>query len=148
VDALVALPSGAVLALSEREANALLAAAAASVSSGAPALPPLLHHAYARDAAGAALLAPHAPLPHAAAAWLQLLNGEVFFGLGDDGNERTRAVAALLCSRAARAAALLLPPLRGAGHLVARSPLEELCEAGARSDDEEEDDALQSIMQE
>jgi hypothetical protein len=153
VDALVALPGGAVLALSEREANALLAAA--SCGDGAPpALPALLHHAYARDAAGAALLTPHAPLPHAAAARLQLLNGEVHFGGADD-EERTRAVAALLCSRAARAAALLLPPMRGAGHLLARSALEELCEAGARSDDEEaeeeaeqEADAAHADMQE
>ena len=127
VDALLRLPDGGVLLLSDREAETLLADHWMAGGRGAGP-PPLLHHTYARDARGASLIAPGgggaAALPDAHAAALQLLNGETTLG----GEERVAAATAMLGSAQARGAALRLPVLRGNAHLLARSDLEACCE--------------------
>ena len=129
VDAMLRLPDGGVLLLSDREAETLLEAHwAAGKAAGRP---PLLHHSYARDARDAALMAPDndddddAALPDELAAALQLFNGETTLG----GEARVAAAVAMLPNAEARGAALRLPVLRGNAHLLARSHLEACCEA-------------------
>ena len=139
VDAFVSFADGAVLLLSDREADALLQAAWCSLPRRSATAPPLLMHlCYARSEPppqwltvqafpGGATLnmkGAHQMSPDVLAR-LQLFNGEAMFGSA----ERVAAVAALLPSAASRDAALLLPSLRQLGHLVARSQLEGVCQA-------------------
>ena len=149
VDAFVLLPSGSALLLSEREADALLDAAAidkaasAAGSSAAPSVPSVLHLRYTSEedmtAAGGgqarvelrgrtptragALLA---GLQCGAVVSMQLFNGETMFGY----KRRKDAAAGLLPTAEARSAALGLATLRGNRHLLARSQLEEICDVG------------------
>jgi hypothetical protein len=126
VDAMLRLPDGGVLLLSDREAETLLEAHwAAGKAAGCP---PLLHYSYACNARDASLMAPDdddAALSDEQAAALQLFNGETTL----DGEDRVAAATAMLRSAEARGAALHLPVLRGNAHLLARSHLEACCEA-------------------
>ena len=126
VDAMLRLPDGGVLLLSDREAETLLEAHwAAGKAAGCP---PLLHYSYACNARDASLMAPDdddAALSDEQAAALQLFNGETTLG----GEDRVAAATAMLRSAEARGAALHLPVLRGNAHLLARSHLEACCEA-------------------
>jgi hypothetical protein len=135
-----------VLLLSDREADAVVEAAwtaPRAAAAGSPPPPLLLHHAHARAEPAPAWLTLQArpggahcrggaaAVDDDALARLQLYNGEKMLG----GDARGRALEALLPTSAARDAALLLPPMRGLGHLVSRSQLEDICLKAAAGDE-------------
>lgn len=150
VNALCVLPDGNVLILTDREAEALLESGSWAAGKGGPSGGPyifgrakLLHLSYAQEespqaAQSLAVVMPQAGLqnfamsaagdallPPDAAAKLQLFAGRTTLG----GPARRAAVAALLPERNDRDVATLLPEMRGYGHLVQRSQLEEICQA-------------------
>lgn len=142
VNALCLLPDGHVLILTDREAEALLESGRWQAGSGGGGTKgTLLHFAYTQDdslqaaqslsaqvlpgqnalrlmASGAVTLHP------AACAKLQLFAGRTTLG----GQARCSAVKALLPTRADKDAALELPKMRGFGHLIQRSQLEDICQ--------------------
>lgn len=155
VDSLLLFPNGDILLLSDREADAVVAAAWMQPALQPRAVPPavLLQRCYTRDPDRAAWLAVAAErggrqggggaaaratavLPPRAAAQVQLFAGETSFGPRGGAREQGRRggraadVAELLRSREARAAALMLPIMRGLEHTLSHSQLEEVCEAG------------------
>lgn len=138
IDAVLLFPSGDVVLLTPREADAFLEAAWSPPPGAAPrrGAATLVSLSYARmdDPQAAARLsvcigggggASKPALHPATVARLQLLGGATVFGA----ERRAGAVAELLPEAAARCAALQLPSFRGNAHLVARSQLERVCEA-------------------
>jgi len=128
VDSIVALPSDkALILLSDREADALLAAEWAGASHSRRNLLPskLLHLSYVRSEHARLMdrRPQRAALSEAALGRAQLFNGETMFCAAEKA-----ALKEALGTQSARSAALALPALRGLEKNLPESDLAQLCE--------------------